>query len=83
MELAVHGAIAALCSAAAIALWNGADGSRRIAAIAVVLSTARVLQTLYWSTLPSHTVPGDEPLYAAVAVLIAVPTLLVLRRAAP
>jgi hypothetical protein len=79
-ELAAHGIIAALCVAAGMMLLNGAPDARRVAAAAIVLSVARVVQSLYWTALPNSTVPGDEPLQAALSVCVGVLALVVLRR---
>jgi hypothetical protein len=78
-ELAVHAVIAAFCVVAGMMLFNDAPDGRRIARIAVILSTGRVLWALYWSALPRNHVPGAEPFSAAIAIGIAVMMLLVLR----
>ena len=78
-ELAGHGVIAALCAGAGMMLLNEAPDGRRLARIAVVLSVVRVVCALYWSALPSDTIPGTEPVFAAVAILIGAALLLVLR----
>lgn len=61
LELVAHGGVAALAAAAGLALWNGAPDARRLASLAILASLARVIQSLYWSRLPSSTMPGDEP----------------------
>jgi hypothetical protein len=68
-ELAVHGLVAVCCAAAGMLLWNGAPDARRLAHLAIVLSVARVIQSLYWSALPGNTVPGDEWFHALIAVV--------------
>lgn len=80
-ELAVHGAIAALCAAAGLALWNGSPDGRRLAMLAVTTSVARVVQSLYWSTLPNDTPPGDQWFVLAMALTAGAAALLVLARA--
>jgi hypothetical protein len=41
---------------------------------------ARTIQSLYFSVLPNNTTPGAEPLFAGVAIIMAVVVLAVLRR---
>ena len=79
LELLVHGVVAAVSVGAGFALWNGTPDARRIGAIAVIGTTARALQSVYWSVLPSRTVPGDEPLAAAVALVGGAVMLVVIR----
>jgi hypothetical protein len=69
IELALHGAVAALAFAAGRAIWSPSDDAAAFASLAVILSTAVGIQSLYWSSLPSHTKPGDElPLSVLLAV---------------
>jgi len=81
-ELAVHGAVAAICAAAGFALWSSSPDGRRLSAIAIVAAILRTLQSLYWSVLPNNTVPGDEPLIAGVALIVGIGALVFLRQAA-
>jgi hypothetical protein len=69
IELVIHGLVAALAAAAGLALWNSAADGRRLATLAVIAVVLRTIQSLYWSSLPSNTVPGDETLIASVALL--------------
>ena len=78
-ELALHGIVATLCVGAGMMLLNDAPDGRRLARVAVVLSVARVVGALYWSALPRDTVPGTEPIFATIAVLIGAVLLLALR----
>lgn len=78
VELAAHGAVAALTAAGGLALWNRTPHARRIATIAIVASVARNIQSLYLSALPSATPPGDEPLTAGIVLLIGAAALAVL-----
>ena len=80
LELVAHAGVAALCAFAGLALWNASPDALPLARAAVIVSTLRVIQSLYWSALPGNTVPGDEPLYAAIAVLVGAAALLALRR---
>jgi hypothetical protein len=79
LELTIHGGVAAVCAAAGFALWNGSPDSKRLAAIAIVVAFLRVIQSLYWSVLPNNTVPGDEPLIAAAALIAGLGGLFMLR----
>ncbi len=81
LELIAHAGVAALTAAAALALWNGSPDGRRLAAVAVLASAARTLQTLWWSALPHDVKPGDQFLIAAIAVTHAAAWVLYLGRA--
>lgn len=78
VELAAHGAVAALAVAGGLALWNRTPDARRLASMAIIVSVARNVQSLYWSALPNATPPGDEPLTAGIAVLVGVVALIVM-----
>ena len=79
-ELILHGVVAALSAAAGLALFNGSPDGRRLAAVAVIAVAARTIQSQYFSVLPNNTAPGAEPVYAAVAVILAGIGLAVLMR---
>ena len=68
-ELVAHAAAAALAVAAAWALWNLNPAAPQIAIIALVLSAAVSVQSLYWSSLPHQTAPGERLPSAVLAVL--------------
>ena len=70
-ELALHGVVAAFCVAAGMMLWHGAPDARRLAQAAIIVSAARVVQSIYWSALPDDTAPGDEWFYAGIAIGVA------------
>jgi hypothetical protein len=78
-ELILHGCVAALCAAAGMALWNSGPDARRLASIAIMAAVARYLQSLYWSTLPDNTPPGDEVPRAAVGVIVGAVAMVVIR----
>ena len=78
VELAGHALVAALAAAAGLALLNGTPDGKRLAAVAVVVAVGRNLQSLYWSALPSATIPGDETLTAGVALVVGALALTVL-----
>ena len=80
VELVVHGCVAALCAAAGLALWNASPDARRLATIAVVASTVRTIQALFWSSLPNNTPPGDELPRAALAAIVGTVAFVILRR---
>lgn len=74
VELILHGVVAALGAAGGLALLHERPNARGLATVAIVASGVRMMQSLYWSSLPRHVAPGTEPLYTAfilVAVLIA------------
>lgn len=81
LELAAHGAVAALTAAGGLALWNRTPDARRIATMAIIAAVARNIQSLYWSALPSATPPGDEPLTAGIALLVGAVALAMLHAA--
>jgi len=66
IELVLHAGVAALCAGAAVAFSNDASGSVRLMTIAVIASVVRTIQSVYWSSLPDDTRPGDE-IYVAIA----------------
>jgi hypothetical protein len=78
-ELVLHGIVAALSAAAGLALFNGSPDGRRLATFAVMAVAARTIQSQYFSVLPNNTTPGAEPVYAGVAVGIAVVAMVVIR----
>lgn len=78
VELVAHLCVAALSAGAGLALFNDAPDGRRLAVLAVACSTARVVQSLYWSVLPNNTVPGSEPYYALIAVVAGTAAVIVL-----
>jgi len=80
IELLVHGAVAAICAGAGLALWNSSPDGRKLGAIAVGAAASRAVQSLYWSALPNNTVPGDEPLIAGLTAIVAVGAIVALRR---
>jgi hypothetical protein len=53
-------------------LWNAAPDSRRAAQTAIILSAARVMQSIFWTTLPRSTMPGDEWFEALTAIAVGV-----------
>jgi uncharacterized protein DUF2569 len=68
VELLAHAAVAALAVAAAWALWIGNPRAPAIAVVALAASAVTAVQSLYWSWLPGHTMPGDHLPLAFVAV---------------
>ena len=81
IELVVTGFAAALSVAAAWSLWNRAPHAVPLARFALILSTARTVQSLYWTRLPSDVVPGTERILTAFAVAHAGAWLIYLSRA--
>jgi hypothetical protein len=68
VELMVHAAVAALAVAAAWALWNGNPRGPAIGVVALAASAVTAIQSLYWSSLPGQTMPGDHLPLALLAV---------------
>jgi hypothetical protein len=75
MELGAHAVITVLCAGAALAFWNGGPDARRLVTIAVIASVARGIQSVYWSSLPDDTRPGEELYVALTAVVFGAVTL--------
>ena len=69
IELLAHALAAATAVAAAWSLWNGAHHGPALAIVALVLSAAVSVQSLYWSRRPNQTPPGVHLPLAAVAVV--------------
>jgi hypothetical protein len=80
VELVAHAGVAAFCVFAGLALWNAGPDARRLGVAAVVLSVARTIQSLYWSSLPDNTMPGDEFLRAFIAVALGIVAIVVIFR---
>jgi hypothetical protein len=70
VELVAHALAAALATAGAFALLNRSPVAARVATAAIVVSVARVLQSLTWTTLPSDTLPGHHLVNAAVTAVV-------------
>ena len=82
LELAVHGAVAAVAAAAGLALMNRTHAAHRLATVAVLASCARMIQSVSFSTLPNETVPGQEPYVVIVALTFTILALAIIRRSA-
>ena len=67
LELLWQFGVAAACAAAGLALRNRHGHAPRLAGIGLALAAARGVQSLYWSVLPSQTMPGDR---LPIAVLL-------------
>jgi hypothetical protein len=68
VELLAHASVAAIAAAAAWSLWNGASHGPGLAIVALSLSAAVTIQSLYWSRLPRQTPPGAQLPLAVLAV---------------
>ena len=80
LELLLHGCVAVIATMGGLALWNGAPDANRLATLAIVLSGARTVQSLYFSSLPSNSVPGSEPLFAGLTILCVLVAAVIIRR---
>jgi hypothetical protein len=78
-ELLAHAVIAAVAVAAARSLWNDADHGPLLATVAVLLSAAASVQSLYLSRLPQHTPPGAHLPFAILAMAHATAWVVYLR----
>ena len=68
IELVVHGASAALSVAASMALANENPAGPSMASAALVTAAILGVQSLYWSSLPHNTMPGDKLPFAILTV---------------
>jgi hypothetical protein len=68
-ELILHAAVAGVAVAAARALWNLSAHGPALARLAVIASAASAVQSLYWSSLPGQTMPGDKAPLAILAIV--------------
>jgi hypothetical protein len=80
LELAGHGAIAAMAVAAAWGLWSRNPGAPMLASIAVAGSALASVQSLNWSYLPGNTVPGESLPLSVVAIAHAAGWMTYLRK---
>lgn len=82
VEVFVHAVVTAVCVAAAWALWNRNAHGPMLARAALISAALAAVQSLYWSVLPSQTMPGDELPLAVFAIVHAGAWLLYLHRSA-
>ena len=68
VELAAHAVTAIITVAAGWGLWIRNPQAPALARVALVASGAVTVQTLYWSSLPTSTVPGQELPLAILAI---------------
>jgi|SRR5687767_9372588 len=81
VELVTHALVAALATGGALALINHSPVATRVATAAIVASGVRVLQSLYWTALPSDTIPGQHAVSATVAIVFGTVSVWAVRRA--
>lgn len=67
-ELSVHAAVTAFAVAAGWGLWVGNPKAPVFAEVALVACALACVQSLYWTRLPSDTMPGDRLPLAIVAI---------------
>jgi hypothetical protein len=82
LELLAHAAVAAVCAAAGLALWDRSPSATRLATVAIAAAAARTAQSLYASVLPHNVSPGQEPVILGGTILIAAAALVVVQRSA-
>ncbi|HEX2454272.1 MAG TPA: hypothetical protein VHI99_11280 [Vicinamibacterales bacterium] len=80
IELLAHAGSAGLSVAASRALSNGNPAGPAMAAFALAVAAILGVQSLYWSSLPHHTMPGDKLPLAILMVAHSVAWLIYLRR---
>jgi hypothetical protein len=80
VELIVAGGVAALSVAAWWSLVTRQPHGIALARVALILSAARSIQSLYWTMLPSDVVPGTEAIYTAAIIAFTAGWLLYLGR---
>jgi hypothetical protein len=80
LELIAAGAVAAISAAAAWSLLTWQPHGIPLARLALVLSAARGVQSVYWTMLPSDVVPGTQVIYAIAFVALSTAWLIYLSR---
>ena len=80
LELIAAGAIAAVSTAAAWSRLTRQPHGIPLARLALVLSAARGVQSVYWTMLPSDVVPGTQMIYAIAFVAFSTAWLIYLSR---
>lgn len=79
-ELTVHAAIRAFAVAAGWGLWTENPKAPVFAEIALAACAVASVQSLYWTRLPSNTMPGDRLPLAIVAIAHAAGWIVYLRK---
>jgi hypothetical protein len=79
-ELSAHAAITAFAVAAGWGLWIGNPKAPSFAGIALMACAAASVQSLYWTRLPSNTMPGDRLPLAIAAMAHALGWMVYLRK---
>ena len=80
VELLLHGLVAVLNAAAGLAVVNRTPAAPRLATVAVLAACARTIQSVSFTSLPSETVPGQEPYVVITALTLTVLALAIIRR---
>jgi hypothetical protein len=80
VELAASGVVSVLSVAASWSLLNRAPHGIPLARVALIATTLRELLALYWTRLPSNTVPGTRGVYSLMMGVHAAAWLVYLRR---
>src|SRR5688500_2665524 len=71
IELAVHGAVAALCAVAGRMIRAGATAGATLAVAGILARAAVAIQSLFWTLLPLDVAPGARGLSVALACVTA------------
>ncbi len=69
IELLAHGIVAVISVAAGWSLYSQAPHGPPLARVALIAVALAWVQSLYWTVLPTQTIPGDELPLAALALL--------------
>jgi hypothetical protein len=80
VELIAHAATAVVSSAAGWGLWIRNPRAPMLASIAIAASAMVTIQSLYWSYLPGHAVPGEKLPLSIVAIAHAAGWIVYLRK---
>jgi hypothetical protein len=67
IELALHGAVAALCAVAGRMIRLGAPAASPLGAGAIIVRAAVTIQSLFWTRLPTDIAPGTRGAFTALA----------------
>jgi hypothetical protein len=67
MELAGHGAMAALCAVAGRMIRFGAPAASAFAVAGIITRAVVTIQSLFWTRLPTDVAPGTRGVFTVLA----------------
>ena len=67
IELAVHGAVAAVCAVAGRMIRLGTPAGPGLAAAGIIARAVIAIQSLFWTRLPTDVAPGTRGVFTTLA----------------